>query len=160
MWARSNANTTFSAGAPFVPFQADLLTNFAARYGADPLGVTITRIRGIMGMYVGPPGTAIQLGRVGIRVGAEGEVASTEFNPSTNGEYLDWMSFEPFYVIPAGTATDSVEGTNVCARVVDVKSSRKLEELDQSLFLYAGITGATIQAVTLFYDLSIGLMLP
>lgn len=96
---------------------------------------------------------------VGVHRASEGEVASTEFNPATNGEYLDWMLFEPFVGFPdSGNATSQ---TFQSAREIDVKSSRRLDELDQTIMLYAGTdAGADTDTITLRYNLSLLLMQP
>lgn len=145
--------TTFALAAPFTPFQADLLTGFNTRYGADLLGITVARIRGYIVVNSTVANTPLV---VGARVGTEGEVASTDFNPMTAGEYNDWMLFEPFLAPIA--AREPV--ADVSARVIDVRSMRKLDELDQTLFLYAGTDSATAGTASLFYNLSVLLMLP
>lgn len=139
--------------APFTPFQADLLTGFQTRYGADSLGVTVARIRGFIVVNSTVANTPVV---AAARIGTEGEVASTDFNPMTAGEYNDWMLYEPLLAPIA--AREPVQ--DVSARIIDVKSMRKLDELDQTLFLYAGTDSATAGTVSLFYNLSVLLMLP
>lgn len=153
VWARTSTETTFASAAPFTPFQADLLAGFVARYGADPVGCTIARIRG----YVQCTSTVTLTPLVvAIRTGTEGEVAATDFNPMTAGEYNDWMAYEPML---AGLAAREPFG-DVGARMIDVKSMRKLQELDETLFLYAGTDLAAAGTVQLAFNLSVLLMLP
>lgn len=135
-----------------MPFQLDLMTGFNARYGADLVGFSVVRTRGIIRCDSDVVGTPVV---VAARVGAEGEVASTEYNPMTNGEYLDWFLYEPF--LCSGTGVDD---SDVTARVIDVKSARKLDELDQTVFLYAGSDTAAAATVNLRFNLSMLLMQP
>jgi len=93
---------------------------------------------------------------VAARVGTEGEVAATDFNPMTAGEYNDWMMYEPML---AGLAAREPFG-DLGARIIDVKAMRKLEELDETLFMYAGTDLAAAGTVTLTFNLSVLLMLP
>lgn len=157
MWARERNLTTFASGAPFNAFAADLLAGFSTRYGADPLGCTLVRVRGVIAVSstsaAGIPVT------VGIRVGQDRDatLTDTEQNPETSGQYLDWLMFEPFL---SGTNAAPGQGTDVAARMVDVKARRKLEELDQTLILNAGSSSATVSTQNLFYNLSMLLALP
>lgn len=153
VWARTSTETTFATAAPFTPFQADLLAGFVARYGADPVGCTVARIRGYLQVTSTVTLTPVV---VGIRTGTEGEVAATDFNPMAAGEYNDWMAYEPLL---AGLAAREPFG-DVGARMVDIKSMRKLEELDETLFLYAGTDLAAAGTVQLAFNLSVLLMLP
>lgn len=153
VWARTSVETTFAGAAPFVPFQADLLAGFVARYGADPVGCTVARIRGFVVVNSTVANYPVV---VAARTGTEGEVAATDFNPMTAGEYNDWMMYEPCLAPIA--AREPIEG--VSARIIDVRSSRKLEELDETLFLYAGTDSAAAATVSLFFNLSVLLMLP
>lgn len=129
---------------------------FNTRYGADLIGFTLVRMRGYMSatstVAAGLPLVA------GVRLGTEGEVAGTEFNPATLGANSDWMLYEPFVGFPdSGNATSQ---TYQSAREIDVKSSRKLDELDQTFFLYAGTDSATAGTITFRYHLSLLLMQP
>lgn len=132
------------------------MDGFNTRYGADLIGFTVVRIRGYMSAT-----STVTAGLplvVGIHRGSEGEVASTEFNPATNGSNLDWMLYEPFVGFPdSGNATTQ---TYQSAREIDVKAARKLDELDQTFFLYAGTDSATAGTITLRYHLSMLLMQP
>lgn len=153
VWARTSTETTFASAAPFTPFQADLLAGFVARYGADPVGCTVARIRGYLQVLSTVTLTPVV---VAARIGTEGEVAATDFNPMTAGEYNDWMMYEPML---AGLAAREPFG-DLGARIIDVKAMRKLEELDETLFLYAGTDLAAAGTVTLTFNLSVLLMLP
>lgn len=139
-----------------VPFQDDLLDDFNTRYGADLVGFTVVRMRGYMAV-TSTVAACLPL-VVGVHRASEGEVASTEFNPATNGEYLDWMLYEPFVGFPDGG--NGAAQTYMCAREIDVKASRRLDELDQTIMLYAGTDSATAGTITLRYHLSLLLMQP
>lgn len=154
VWARARVTGSFNSGAPFTPFQDDLLAGFEARYGADPVGLTLARVRGIITATHNTT-TAGEHITFGIRVGAEGEVPSTEFNPMTNGEYLDWLMYEPLVAVNGTSAAEAYT-----SRRVDVKAKRKLEELDQTLFLYAGSSTPATGLFGITANLSMLLMLP
>lgn len=132
------------------------MDTFNTRYGADLIGFTLVRMRGFMAVT-----SSVAAGLplvVGVHRGSEGEVASTEFNPATNGANLDWMLYEPF--VGFDDSGNGASQTYMCAREIDVKSSRKLDELDQTFFLYAGTDSATAGTITLRYHLSLLLMQP
>lgn len=157
VWARERAVASFTSGAPFNALAVDLLAGFQARYGADPLGCTLYRVRGIIAC-TSTSGTGIPL-TVAMRVGQDRDASltDTEQNPDTNGQYLDWLMYEPFI---AGTAAAAGQGTEVEARMIDVKARRKLQELDQTLILNAGSFSATVSTLNVFYNLSMLLALP
>lgn len=126
------------------------------------MGTTLLRVRGIYALASGT--TAGLPCVVGIRVGSDHDSAltTTEQNPMTNGEYLDWLSYEPFVAgeVAAGSDSEFWSGSDVTARVVDVKAKRKLEELDETLIMNLGSDTATVGTLTGFFNLSMLLALP
>lgn len=137
----------------------DLLANFRAQPGATHLGATITRIRG----YVYPdPDEAVPVfnrGVVGFRVDSWNEDPLDLDNSPFAQPDEDWMGWLPyFYEIGPTLPTFATWNTEASVFAVDIKSQRKLEELNQTLWMFysAPATGA----ITYNWDLSIGLKLP
>jgi len=131
----------------------NLLTSFEAAYGANLIGATVARIRGVI--QVVPDATIAETTLlVGVRVAGAGDTTLT--GPGAN-PYEDWMLFEPFMLAPSN-ASFTLTDTHM-QRVIDVKSMRKLEEIGQELRLVASQTG-TETATELGWALSIGLLLP
>jgi len=153
VWARHTlVGATIASG---VPVKVNLLAQFEAAYGANLLGATITRIRGyiVAGNNISPTATG-QL-TVGVRIGADSEVSADNNDPVTQ-PYLDWMLWEPFVYqsLPADRQTsDSV----ALSREIDVKSQRKLEELNQELAVWIAAAGTSF---AYSWNLSIGIKLP
>lgn len=160
VWVRARNSTTFTSGAPFNAFAADLLAGFSARYGADPVGCTLLRTRGIIA--VSSSSAAGILATVACRVGQDRDatLTDTEQNPQTNGEYLDWYLYEPFVATSGAGNSIPWNGTDAVGRLIDVKAKRKVQELDQTLIINAGSASATVTTVNLHYDLSLLLALP
>lgn len=160
VWAR--AMGVIGSGTPDAVLAEDLLAGVRDRHGAGVLrGATVMGIRG----YIRPSfGVAQVLNRVrvGIRVfnaltptdRAEGPVLDPE---------ADWMHFHQFLVptsIEASQYGSSSRGTEFS---VDSQAARKLEELGQSLAIYADGLNADFtvsNVVSVDYDLSVGLKLP
>lgn len=164
VWARVNGTINLQTGEPFNAQAVDLLASFQARYGADPVGCTLLRLRGVVGLRA--DSTAGYTAVVAARVGADHDAAltSSEQNPMTNGEYLDWFMYEPFIAgqteFDGDSPMDVWAGTEATARVIDVKAKRKLEEMDETIIMNIG-SGTPLET-TLFghYSLSLLLALP
>lgn len=160
VWARTSFASVLTTGAPFNAVAVDLLADFQARYGADPLGCTLLRTRGIIATQSNSAnGVAFT---VGVRVGQDRDASltDTEQNPMTNGQYLDWLLYEPFVAGSGAGVTLPWNGSDIVARVIDVKAKRKLEELDQTLILNAGSSAALVTTASLVVNLSMLLALP
>lgn len=76
-------------------------------------------------------------------------------------EGKDYFFFEPFFL----NAPDHVQtnGTVQYVRMIDIRSSRKIEELNQTLVLdvsAAGVANAAAENIGFAVDLSFLLMLP
>lgn len=142
-----------------------MLAPFEAEYGSDIVGSTIVRVRGYMRVY-DPELTADDLIQVRstLRIGNQNEVVrgpdanDNAFDPDS--AWLDYFMFEPFTINTTSTASESYDLTG---RMIDVKSSRKLEELNQSLIHEVSGKGTGNAAALSFVyvdDLSILIMLP
>lgn len=172
IWARvtNEAGVTVIAdvfGTPTsAPTRVNLLAGFETAYGANLIGVTILRTRGIMGIQL--PNATEDFGvRAGIKV--TDDISSTVvaadnlYDPAaTGGAHDDWMLWEPFFVprhaaTPLGTHLD---GSGLPGRVIDVKSTRRLSELGQALVLDMNSQSTAGADPVVFFDLSLLLALP
>lgn len=138
---------------------ADLLETFQAEYGAQLLGSTVMRIRGFVYPVILD---TFHFGVVGAIVENDDDLTQTEqsYGPTAR-PHDDWLMWWPYYsdansVNGTGFASGNAQGS---AYGVDVKSSRKIEELGQGLHLWRYTTTGGSPAV-IQYDLSVGLKLP
>lgn len=153
VWARSFGTGIVAAGD--VGLTVDLLEDFKAALGSDILGCTVMRIRGEYLLDQGPVAESeSQIAVVGIRTFTE-PLDATEELPLTT-PHADWMSYEPLTTVhhPGDTANYKVN-----RRVIDVKSSRKMEELGEGLGLFVEHNTVGV-AAGFTWALSIGLKLP
>lgn len=161
IWARSSGFLTRDDAG------ADLLAQFQTEYGAQLLGATVVRIRGWVA-----PGT--------IPVGADGSqfdglygfivdddrfsytFASAPSLAVEQREHDDWLWYSPFVVQNYTTTqrTDLTPNAQANPWAVDVKSSRKIEELGQTLQIWQSTPDANPDFTGLGFHLSIGLKLP
>jgi hypothetical protein len=129
IWARSSGALQFGSGGG----SEDLLSDFELAYGAQLIGCTVARI----------------LGEISFRAAG----ASTEVNPSAfagilveedNGNdvypfsqlHADWMFWRKAYALNRDAAgQDATAAASQIHVPVDVKSMRKLDELNESLYL-------------------------
>lgn len=166
VWARSTvkATTAATAASPALaaPIRVDALAAFQTQLGARLPGYTVARIRGRAGT-VGNSTTSLQTVMFNAWIGSVNDVVR---GPNANDNYYDVTSMnrdyfmvEPF-VSPVAANTQ-LFGNDVIHRLVDIRSSRKIEELDQTLiFDISGTSTAGADSFTFAYDLSILLMLP
>lgn len=131
-----------------------LLSDFETLYGAQLIGCTIVRIRGLIGVRPVTAASSFNSVRAAVQVEPNPSGAPVVADGPYGGEHNDWMLFEPFHTA-SGVGNSEVDG-----RVIDVRSSRKLEELNQGLFLYFGTRSTNTSAVDVVFDLSIGIKLP
>lgn len=163
VWARSFGQFNVAAGTGNqVPNVADLLANFEAIYGAQLIGTTIMRVRGIMGVIPTSayPAAGQSFIRATINVDDAGYTQQTTDSAfSTTGTYKDYMLFEPFFV--TGSSAPSGVSTDLQQRVIDVRSRRKLDELNQSLYLQWHPSHSVAASTTVAtWDLSLLVALP
>lgn len=129
-------------GALFV----NLLGNFETTYGAQLIGCTAVRIRGVIKYDHAGAGDVSAV--TAIRVVDDQEVATlTGARGPLLDLYADWMMFEP--TIRSGLTEDE--------HVFDVQSSRKIEELGQGLYVAIQSTSVALTYQGVF---SVGLKLP
>lgn len=169
MWARA-VNPVLAvpygaAGAVVSPLRQDLLQPFEADYGADLLGSTIMRVRGIAGIS-SLDGTAVNdsvLVQLTMFIGTENQILrgpdANDSSFSAVSNEIDYFAFEPFHV--RNSATRLITG-DVQSRLIDVKSHRKLQELNQSLVLdiAAAASSVAVGTVSFFFDFSVLVALP
>lgn len=155
IWHRIPAGAWTNPGGTG-PFGVDLLSGFRALPGATHLGATIMRVRG----YVYPSiinGDPFEPAVAGLRVDTWDQDVTTNLVSPFMGPDEDWMAWWPFLDFSAA-GTDGVTGNaQADPYAVDVKSNRKLEELNETLFLFGS---STTGDVTWYHSLSIGLKLP
>lgn len=136
----------------------DLLAGFRSQPGGTHLGATVTRIRG----YIIPSeafSTVAAAGVAGIRVDTWNEDPAEPDNQPVNQPDADWMAWLPWNVGATATAKDMQVSWNHNASLwtVDIKAQRKLEELNETLWLFGDQDGGATRSY--FYNLSIGLKL-
>ena len=171
VWVRAHDTLSVAAAiapALAVPTRVDLLSAFEASLGASPIGATVVRTRGYMQVSdVDPIANANIAFRACAYVGNNNEV---QRGPDANdnafddlSENKDYFLFEPFFLAPTDADSVAVNGTDPASRMIDVKSSRKIEELNQTIILdvSADSSNLAVTSNTAFaFDLSLLLMLP
>lgn len=150
-------------GPPFSPpAHIDLLSAFETAYGAQLIGCTVVRVRGVVAV-LGAAGADTVLYRATLHIGTQQEAAratvAADSAYDAQSASHDYMMFEPFI---GATAANGVDGSMAQARMIDVKSARKLEELNQSLIftVSARSLGAAVGVTTTAFDFSVGIKLP
>lgn len=152
VWARTAGGAIVTApdGNQFNGYARDLLIDFKNAYGADILGATIMRIRGVVRWDTGAIAeNETQQGAMGVRVYTEPNIQTAvgvRENP-----HADWMLYEPFL----GNQLDDEHQY----RTIDAKANRKLEELGQGLLLSFQHNTVGV-AAGVAWNLSVGLKLP
>lgn len=170
VWARyrNTASQAVPAGAGQnfgTPIVADALGPFKAVLAANPVGLTVTRVRGIIAVPTATTTGNLAAMRFTLHVGDPRDVTApvADDNPWTDqAQNDDYMMFEPFldYQSSAGPAGNVLASSDVGSRMIDVRSSRKLQELNQTLLFKAGGNSSVATTVTWWVDLSLLLMLP
>lgn len=164
VWARATAPpfliTAEANSVASVPSRFDILSQFEASLGASTVGVTVVRTRGLIAVTQ-PPEAQSVFGRFTMHVDEDADFNGVSANDSAFAEVAqnrDYFMYEPFFAGPSETASS----TDLSKRLVDVKSSRKVDELNQTVFLDVSVTTAGIATETLelYFDLSLLLMLP
>ena len=150
---------TTSAG----PFGVDLLAGFRGQPGATHLGATVTRIRGVIYPELSTPlEGAFLLGRIGFRIDSWNEDPAELTNQPQEQPDEDWMGWLPYFIDGSQTPNSPNVATwnsQANAWAVDIKSQRKLEELNQTLWMFVSAPPGA-DAINYNYDLSVGLKLP
>lgn len=137
----------------------DLLAPFRAQPGATHLGATIMRVRG----YIVPSDafqTVGNAGNMGMRIDSWNEDPVEPDNQPILQPDEDWLAWLPWTTgsVPAAVPLHVTWNQEASPWTVDVKAARKLEELNQTLWLFTDQTGGADRV--LYYNLSVGLKLP
>jgi len=148
VWARAEET---AVAVPTTGIQLNLLAQFEAASGANLIGATVARIRGVL---VGSPqATGDSELVVAARVSAA--AATTAGLGPEDSPYLDWMMWEPLIVMDSNVVDTTGSSVSV-NRIVDIKAMRRLEEINEQLTLWVQGTAAW----DLSFNLSVGLLLP
>lgn len=139
VWARfelNNTETTLSA--------RDLLSQYEAEMGVNHSpGITVMRIRGTLNYLATTPADALSFIDLGIGVFDDTQVAAS--SPDPGADSYDWMwLFHDGFTTPAHASS----GVPLYVRqrerhVVDVKSKRKIDGINKSLFLITRVSDST-----------------
>lgn len=140
---------------PTTSFGVDLLAPYRSQPGATHLGATITRIRGFI--YPDQVGTTL-LGVAGMRVDTWNEDPADSSNQPSVQPDADWLAWMPFFAAEGAVLQPATWNPEASVWAVDIKAQRKLEELNETLWLFVDQPD-TLQN-TYSYNLSIGLKLP
>jgi len=114
----------------------DLLAEFEINYGAQLIGCTVARVRG---KITARPQVATTPANPFLIFGAlvmNEEGAGVDVYPISE-PHADWMFYEPCFVLNRDVSTAGDFSTSQVHCEVDIKSMRKIEELNQSLLLRA-----------------------
>ena len=149
VWSRSIKSESGATSGAY-----DLLEDFrlATQYGAQPLGTTITRVRG--SLVLGPPSVTTPTGITWGLVVEDRAALATEVPKPQQERHVDWLAWQPHPHVGA----DGITGT-ANAREIDVRSQRRLDEVGQTLWLAWDQASATV-TWTVTFTLSVLLRLP
>lgn len=150
VWDRTFGSVPVGTGGPF---GVDLLANFRAQPGATHLGATVTRIRGMIIPSVTPPVGGV----VGFRIDSWNEDILDPDNAPTEQPDEDWLGWLPWQVNADSVQEAATWNPDASMWAVDIKSQRKLEELNQTLWML--FTAPSVGTITYSYNLSVGLKL-
>lgn len=156
VWARTNLTWSPLGGAHA---SNDLLATFRTQ-GGSTLGATVTRVRGTFAYTSGGVGL-VNSAIVGMYVDTVGLTAAGTADPfSATGE--DWMQYDMIPVVPVGATlgTNTPAVDPISAWAVDVRSQRKVEELQQTLYMCVHNLGAAADQFTITGSISVLLRLP
>jgi len=162
-----------SGAAPFgtapalrEPARLDGLLNFEQSLGASTVGVTVRRTRGYFVCYdTDQDAAAIEQVRFTAYVGDNNDIdrgANANDNSYDDlSENRDFYLFEPFILPPVSVSNAGLEATQ--GRVIDNRSSRKIEELNQTIIYDVSAfspNSAAEGTLGFSFDLSMLLALP
>lgn len=171
VWARIVA----SGAAPFgaapaleEPARLDGLLNFEQSLGASTVGVTVRRTRGYFVCYdTDQDPAAIEQVRFTAYVGDNNDIDDPANNNDNSFDSLsenrDFYLFEPFVLPPPADVNAGRGLSDTQGRLIDNRSSRKIEELNQTIvYDISGFSPNSAAAGTFgfTFDLSMLLALP
>ena len=148
IWVRNHAESAAANSA------ADLLDQFrTAQGGAQPLGTTITRVRGIFVAQFTATALFSDYVAYGLIVWDRNAVAADLPKPITD-PHVDWLSRVPItpYAEPSAGVSNSIVGDRV-----DSRAMRKMTEMGQTLWLVWEDSGQATTGIS--WDLSVLLKL-
>ncbi len=160
-WARRQSLLQFTETNQATP--QNLLGPFQEAYGADLFGFTVTRIVGHYTWWTADDQTTATTYNfsVGIRTDEQEQAAGDtdtrqQQQIPANSPHDDWMYVRNNLGIASGTgAPEEVEQSALNRIELDLKSQRRLDELGQSLYIYAGLNDYPGVDVWAWYDLNI-----
>ena len=131
IWARQNEVVTGTVDGVHV----DLLQEFEATYGAQLIGSTVARVRGKVSARptLDAPTNVnpfITFGAIVLNTTGVGQDVAPLDEP-----HADWAFYEPCFALNRDISTAGDFATAQVHCDVDIKSMRKIEELNQSFFL-------------------------
>lgn len=167
-WARAHNLATLSETNQAQVF--NLLSPYQASANTDVEGVTVTRIRGHYTWWSAAQAinTSFNLG-VGIIVQDQSVYAQLDTDPEQqatapwdeHGQFRDWMYVRNNLGITDPASGEDQSATIAANRVeLDLKSQRRFDEVNESLYAYAGLPEFPGENVYFWYDLHILLKRP
>lgn len=143
VWVRNAFGVVVNPGGQFNSFP---LGQFEGSYGAQLIGCTVMRVRGVITCCIAgaSTGQAIAAVRVALRVTDHADLNQTDYALGAmygNQAQADWFMFEPFMLDNSGVSIVNEEVDSTTAgeiRHIDVRARRKIQELDQTLELFVG----------------------
>lgn len=147
-----------SSLAGTLPRGVDLLESFRNQPGGTHLGATVSRVRGYIYPEADSAVPAVFFGCSAMRIDSWNEDPVDLANVPFDSPDEDWMAWLP-YVQDNSAGPQFAHGNwnPGGGWAVDVKAQRKLEELNQTLWLFTQPPGTG--QVNYIYDLSVGLKL-
>lgn len=171
VWARTAGVLNPTADPP--AGNVDLLADVKGRFGGDVfVGSTVMAVRGYLAPYVAQTdaleSTSATM-RTGIRVCNQADIGDDLETQQAQAPYgvnaeANWMGWFPVRMSSSVVPASATWNHMASEFGVDLGSSRKMEELGQTLGMFfdwrAQDTADPPQFVVLDYDLSIGVKLP
>lgn len=143
----------------------NMLTSFEQVLGADAAGTTVTRIRGhLVTWFAAAEGTTLRdmvNVPLGIRVATDPPAGQTneQLVEILSQEYADWMYYDTLFVPPLPAASTFTNSFAV-RQDIDIKSQRRFDELQQSLYFITGAPGGAAGTLEMKLYLNILLKMP
>lgn len=155
-WARRSGLATFTSTNYAGIY--DLLGPFQEEYGADLFGFTVTRILGTVQHWAAPETTSTTYNlSTGIRVDDQSEIEGSAASDRlqrlpVNDPHTDWMWARNNLGFHAGETMEPATLAYYNRFTLDLRSQRRLDELGQSLYWFAGINAAPVDDISMWYD--------
>lgn len=152
VWARAaDLNITCipsTVPAPVDAQSVDLLRDFESNYGAQLIGATIMRVRGLISVVPSQNGGQSFYGAIGLKVDNQNiAIDSAAQRVASLSKYDRWFMYQP--VVFQGGGSAIVAPQLPLQFMVDVRAKRKIDELDDTLWLCAESFGSENPGSTL-----------